>query len=109
MEKKSQTIYWSQCGELACDEEYIGETSRICGERFKEHLEDPSLIHHHSNTTGHITTQDNFQIIGREDHGIARTIKGSISIRVNNATQNGTLVCLIYIIYGIGYFLIPQG
>ena len=32
--------------------------------------------------------QDNFQIIGREDHGIARTIKESICIRVNNPTLN---------------------
>ena len=26
MENKSGAIYWFQCGELACDEEYIGET-----------------------------------------------------------------------------------
>ena len=43
--------------------------------KIKGESEDPSPIHHDSNTTSHITTQDNFQIIGREDHGIARTIK----------------------------------
>ena len=88
MKKKSGAIYWFQCGELACDEEYIGETSRTFRERFKEHLKDPSPIHHHINTTGHLTTKENFQIIGREDHSTARTMKESIYIRVNNATLN---------------------
>ena len=88
MEKKSGAIYWFQCEELACDEEYTGETSRTFGERFKEILKDPSAIHHHSTTISHITTQDNFQITGREDHGITRTIKESIYIRVNNPTLN---------------------
>ena len=89
MEKKSGAIHWFQCGELACDEKYIQETSRTFGERFNDHLKEPSPIHHHSNTTGHITTQDNFQIIRREDHGTARTIKESIYISVNNPTLNG--------------------
>ena len=84
----TEAIYWFQCGEPVCDEEYIGETSRTFEERFKEHLKDPSPVHHHSNTTGYITTQDNFQIIGREDHDIARTIKESVFIRVNNPTLN---------------------
>ena len=88
MENKRGAIYWFQCGELACDEEYIGETSRIIGQRFKENLKEPSPIHNHSNTTGHTTSQDNFHIIWREDHGIARTIKESIYIRVNNPTLN---------------------
>ena len=88
MENTSGAIYWFQCGELACDEEYIGETSRTFGEIFKGNLKEPSPIHNHSHTTDHITTQDNFQIIGREDHGIARTIKESIYIRVNNPTLN---------------------
>ena len=84
MENKSGAIYWFQCGYFACDEEYIVETSRTFGERFKENLKEPSPIHNHSNNTGHITTQGNFQIIGREDHGIDRTINQSIYIRVNN-------------------------
>ena len=88
MENKSGAIHWYQCGELVCDEEYIRETSMTFGERFKEHLKEPSPMHHHRRTTGHITTQDNFQIIGRLEHGIARTIKESIYIRVNNSTLN---------------------
>ena len=78
MENKSGAIYWFQCAELACDEEYIGETSMTFGGRIKEHIKAPSPIHNHSCITGHITTKDNFQILGREDHGIARTIQESI-------------------------------
>ena len=57
------------------------------GERFKEHLKDPSPIHHHSNNAGHPTSHNNFQIIGR-GHGLARYTKESIYIRVNNPTLN---------------------
>ena len=66
MLSKSGAIYWFQCGDLTCDDEYMGETSKTFGERFKEHLKDPSPIHHHSNNTGHHTSQNNFQIIGRD-------------------------------------------
>ena len=76
------------CGDLGCNDEYIGETSRTFGERYKEHLKSPSAIHHHSNQTGHPTNQSNFQIIGREGHNLAGNIKESIYIRVNNPTLN---------------------
>ena len=88
MENKGGVIYWLQYGDLVCDEEYIGETSRTFGERFKEHLKEPSPIHNHSNKNRPLTTQDNFQIVGRENHGIARTIKESIYIRADNTTLN---------------------
>ena len=88
MVSKSEAIYWSQWGDLTCDDEYIGETSRTFGERFKEHLKDLFPIHHHSNNTGHPTSQNNFQIIGREGHGLARNIKESILIRVNKPILN---------------------
>ena len=45
-------------------------------------------IHMHSTQTGHSTTPDNFNTIGREDHDLARTIKESIFISVNNPTLN---------------------
>ena len=57
-------------------------------ERYKEHLKDPSPIHQHSNHTGHPTSHNNFQIIGREGNSLARNIKESIFIRVNNPTLN---------------------
>ena len=71
-----------------CNEEYIGEASRTLGERYKEHLKEPSPIHVHSTQTGHNATPDNFNIIGREGHGLARTIKESIYISINNPTLN---------------------
>ena len=88
MVTKSGAIYWFQCGDLSCDVEYIGKTSRTFGERYKEHLKDPSPIHHHSNHTGHPTSHNNFQIIGRDGYGLARNIKEFIFIRVNNPTLN---------------------
>ena len=91
MVNQSGAIYWYQFGDLGCDEEYIGETSRTFGERYKEHLKAPSAIHHHSSQTGHPTSYNNFQIIGREGHNLARNIKESIYIRVNNPTLNNNI------------------
>ena len=91
MINQSGAIYWYQCGDLGCDDEYIGETSMTFGERYKEHLKPPSAIYHHSNQTGHTTNQNNFPIIGREGHNLARNIKESIYIRVNNPTLNNNI------------------
>ena len=48
----------------------------------------PSPIHEHIQQTGHNTTNNNFNIIGREDQGLPRTIKESICLRVNNLMLN---------------------
>ena len=64
--KKSGVIYRYKCGRIDCDEEYIGESSRTFGERFREHQKAPSPIYDHSNNTGHQVTIDNFNIVGRE-------------------------------------------
>ena len=60
MVNQSGAIYWYQCGDLTCDNEYIGETSRTFGERYKEHLKAPLAIHHHSSQTGQPTNHNNF-------------------------------------------------
>ena len=91
MVSQSDAIYWYKCGDLTCDDEYIGETSRTFGERYKEHLKDPSPIHHHNNQTNHPINQNNFKIIGREGHHMSRYIKESIFIRVNNPTLNNNI------------------
>ena len=85
---KSSVIYSYICGMIDCNEEYIGESGRTFGERYKEHLKAPSPIFLHQNNSGYVTTLDNFKIIGREDHSLARTIKESMYIRVNNPTLN---------------------
>ena len=86
--KKSGVIYGFQCNHIACGEEYIGKTSRTLGERYMEHLKQASPIHAHIQQTGHNNTDPSFNIIGREDQGLARTIKESMYIRVNNPTLN---------------------
>ena len=86
--RKSGIIYRFKCDRLECDEEYIGETSRTFGERFKEHLKAPSPIHDHSNTTGHTTSLENFSIVGREEQKLSRLIKESMFIRVNSPSLN---------------------
>ena len=86
--KKSGVIYRYKCDMLECDEEYIGETARTFGERFKEHLKAPSPIFDHSNITGHSTTLNNFNIVGKEEHNLSRVIKESMYIRVNNPSLN---------------------
>ena len=85
---KSSIIYSYCCGEIGCDEEYVGESGRTFGERFKEHLKTPSPIYHHQNISGHITSMDNFKILGREENNMARTIQEAMFIRVNNPTLN---------------------
>ena len=78
-------------------------------ERFKEHLKQPSPIHAHIQQTRHNTTDNSFNIIGREDEGLARTIKESIYIRVNNPTLNQNIVSTTSVIYGTKFFLTSQG
>ena len=88
MMKKSGIIYSYKIGRVECDEEYIGESSRTFGERFKEHQKAPSPIFDHFNTTGHNISVENFNIVGREDHNLRRTIKEALYIRVNNPSLN---------------------
>ena len=62
--------------------------STVPGDRCKEHLKGPSPIHAHIQHTGQNATSDNFNIIGREDRDLDRTIKEAIYIRVNNPSLN---------------------
>ena len=79
MMKKSGVIYSYKCGRVECNEEYIGESSRTFGERFKEHQKTPSPIIDHFNITGHSISVDNFNIVGREDQNPKKSNKrGSI-------------------------------
>ena len=86
--KTSGIIYRYKCDRLECDEEYIRESARTFGERFREHLKATSPIYNLCNTTGHTTALDNFTRVGREDHNLMRLINESIYIRVNNPSLN---------------------
>ena len=65
---KKCVIYNYSCRNIDCGEEYIGESGRSFGERYKEHLKAPSPIYQHQCSSGHTTSIDNFKIIGREDN-----------------------------------------
>ena len=86
--KKSNVIYWFKCDRIDCEEECIWESARTFEERYKEHLKAASPILECQNNTGHITSVENFKIIGREDHNMARAVKEAVYIRVNNPTLN---------------------
>ena len=86
--EKSRVIYRYNCDRVDCDEEYIGESSRTFGERFKEHQKALSPIYDYYNITGHLVSIDNFSIVGREDQSLIRTIRETLYIRVNNPSLN---------------------
>ena len=43
----------------------------------------PPIFDHH-NTTGHNISIENFEIVGREDQNLMRTIKEALYIRIND-------------------------
>ena len=88
IKKQSNIMIWYKCGRTECDDEFFGEYARTFEERYKEHLKAPSPIFENNNATGHTTSVENFRIIGRKGHGMARTIKEAIYIRVNNPILN---------------------
>ena len=56
--KRVESFTATSVGEVACNEEYIGETGRTLGERYRELLKEPSPIHVHIWQTGHNATPD---------------------------------------------------
>ena len=86
--KKSRVIYRYKCDRVECDEEYVGESSRTFGERFKEHQKATYPIFDHYNTTGHKISVGNFDIVGKEDQNLTRTINEALYIRVNDPSLN---------------------
>ena len=91
--------------QVDCDDDYIGESARKFGERYKEYLKASSLHTWLQKTTGHQTTMDNFSIVGKEGHGFTRTIKESMYINDNDHTLNKkkTLVSIAFPIYGMEF------
>ena len=86
--KKSGVIYRYKCDRVECDDEYIGESSRTFGERFREHQKAPFPIFDHYNTTGHKISIENFDTVGREDQKLMRTIKEALYIRIDDPSLN---------------------
>ena len=88
---KSGVIYKYKCPTINCTEEYIGESGRTFGDRYKEHLKAPSPIHLHTSSTGHPVSPECFSIVDREAQGMARNIKEAMYIRVNDPSLNRNL------------------
>ena len=86
--KQTGVIYQYQCPHIQCSSSYIGETGRSLGERVKEHLKAPSLIHLHSTTTGHPMDPNQFNIMHKEVHSQSRTIKEAMFICVQDPPLN---------------------
>ena len=53
--KKSGVTYRYRCDRVECNGEYIEESSRTNGERFKAHLKSPFPVNVHYNITGYVT------------------------------------------------------
>ena len=88
MTRKNGVLYWYRCDKIDIDEEYIGESSRMYWERYREHLKAQSPIFDHQMNSGYITTVENFRIIGRKGNNMARAIKEVTYNRVNSPTLN---------------------
>ena len=86
--KKSWVIYRYMCNRVDCNEEYIGESSRVFAERFKTHQKAPSPIFDHTNTSGHKINIENFIIVERQDQNLKGAIKEALFIKVNNPFLN---------------------
>ena len=95
---KNGVIYRYKCPSINCTEQYIGESGRTLGERYKEHLKAPSPIHLHTFTTGHPVSPECFSIVERGAQGLTRNIKKAMYIKVNDPSLNRNL----------GKFQIPQ-
>ena len=89
--QKSRVINKYKCPQINCTEEYIGESGRALGDRYKEHPKAPSPIHLHTTISGHPVSPDCFSIVDRESQGMARNIKETVYIRVNDPSLNRNL------------------
>ena len=88
---KSGVIYRYKCPNINCTEQYIQESGRTVGDRYKEHLKAPSPIHLHTSATGHPVSPECFSIVDRESQGLAGNIKEAMYIRVNDPSLNSNL------------------
>ena len=89
-----------------CNSLHTGEKSRTFGKNI-EHLKEPSPIYKHSNQSGHSINPDNFTIIRRDHHGLARTIRNQFTFESTTPHSTGKWVSITFIIYGTESCLTP--
>ena len=73
---KSGVIYRYKCPNINCTEQYIGESGRTLGDRYKEHLKAPSPIHLHTSSTGHLVSLECFLHSGQGVTGFGQEHQG---------------------------------
>ena len=74
-EKQCGVVYSVKCSE--CDQEQVGETTRMLGTRFREHIDGNhpnSAIEENTSSTDHYYTLDDTKIMVREDKLVPRKI-----------------------------------
>ena len=86
--KKSGIIYRFKCNKVDCDDEYIGESSRTFGERYKEYFKIPPQ--YMTITTSQVmkTALKISALWEGRIKNLIRAIKEAIYIRVNNPSLN---------------------
>ena len=87
--KKCGVIYSVKCD--VCNKEYIGETARTLGVRYKEHTDgrhDSAIQDHLNQSPGHKTSQDNVSVLAMEDNWMARKIREAIHIHKKQPALN---------------------
>ena len=89
MAKKCGVVYSVQCG--GCDKEYVGETARSLGVRFKEHTDGnhpSSAICEHMTNTGHRVNMEEVQVLAQEDKKVPRRIREALKIHQRSPALN---------------------
>ena len=74
-----------------CEKEYIGETARTLGVRFKEHTNgkhNNSTITEHTSITGHKYAMTDVKVLVKEDSDFKRKVKEAIVIHKNKPALN---------------------
>ena len=94
---KSGILYRYKCSNINCREQYIGESGRTLGDRYKECLKAPSPIHLHTSSAGHPVSPECFSIVDREAQGLARNMKKAMYINDPSLNRN------------LGKFQLPMG
>ena len=88
-EKQCGLIYSIQCKH--CDKEYVGETARSLGTRFKEHTDGKhpnSAVSEHTQETGHLYTLQDVKVLNKEERHFSRKVREAIDIHKRKPALN---------------------
>ena len=69
-----------------CDEKHARKSVKTFGKMFKEYLKAPSPMYDHLTSTAHVTTVEAFNMVDGEGYNLAKNVKWSVYMRVDNIT-----------------------